>query len=74
MKHVERTTNHDVKAIEYVLKAKFAANEELAKVGRAVETLSFDVHHLRSSIACSAGVMKIGQLGTGYMGELTPTC
>mmetsp|Transcript_14447 Transcript_14447/g.37437 ORF Transcript_14447/g.37437 Transcript_14447/m.37437 type:complete len:527 (+) Transcript_14447:236-1816(+) len=32
VKDVERTTNHDVKAVEYVLKDKFAANEELAKV------------------------------------------
>ena len=32
VKKVERTTNHDVKAIEYVLKERFAANPELAKV------------------------------------------
>lgn len=32
VKAVERTTNHDVKAIEYVLKDKFAADPELAKV------------------------------------------
>ena len=32
VKAVERTTNHDVKAIEYVLKAKFGADSELAKV------------------------------------------
>ena len=29
---VERTTNHDVKAIEYVLKDKFRDHEELSKV------------------------------------------
>ena len=29
---VERTTNHDVKAIEYVLKEKFRQHEELNKV------------------------------------------
>lgn len=33
---VERTTNHDVKAIEYVLKDRFAANEELAKVRKLI--------------------------------------
>lgn len=33
VKGVERTTNHDVKAIEYVLKDKFMADPELAKVG-----------------------------------------
>ncbi|KAI3438554.1 hypothetical protein D9Q98_000982 [Chlorella vulgaris] len=32
VKGVERTTNHDVKAIEYVLKDKFMADPELAKV------------------------------------------
>ncbi|KAL4425851.1 hypothetical protein ABPG75_009867 [Micractinium tetrahymenae] len=32
VKKVERTTNHDVKAIEYVLKSKFQADPELAKV------------------------------------------
>ena len=29
---VERTTNHDVKAIEYVLKEKFKQHDELNKV------------------------------------------
>ncbi|PRW59008.1 adenylosuccinate lyase [Chlorella sorokiniana] len=32
VKDIERTTNHDVKAIEYVLKSKFQADPELAKV------------------------------------------
>ncbi|GAB4823975.1 hypothetical protein N2152v2_011021 [Parachlorella kessleri] len=32
VKKVERTTNHDVKAVEYVLKRRFADNPELAKV------------------------------------------
>jgi len=32
VKRIEATTNHDVKAIEYVLKDKFATNPELAKV------------------------------------------
>ena len=32
VKEVERTTNHDVKAVEYVLKQRFAQNAELAKV------------------------------------------
>jgi adenylosuccinate lyase len=29
---VERTTNHDVKAVEYVLKRRFAQDAELARV------------------------------------------
>lgn len=32
VKAIERTTNHDVKAVEYVLKERFAKNEQLAKV------------------------------------------
>ena len=32
VKKVERTTNHDVKAIEYVLKDKFLADPELSNV------------------------------------------
>lgn len=32
VKKVERTTNHDVKAIEYVLKDRFRFNAELSKV------------------------------------------
>ena len=32
VKSVEATTNHDVKAVEYVLKEKFAADTELAAV------------------------------------------
>lgn len=32
VKLVERTTNHDVKAVEYVLKDRFAANAQLSKV------------------------------------------
>lgn len=34
VKAIEATTNHDVKAIEYVLKNKFGADPELAKVGQ----------------------------------------
>lgn len=32
VKLVERTTNHDVKAVEYVLKERLAKNEQLAQV------------------------------------------
>lgn len=32
VKDVERTTNHDVKAVEYVLRRRMAANAELAAV------------------------------------------
>lgn len=32
VKDIEKTTNHDVKAVEYVLKDQFLKNAELAKV------------------------------------------
>ena len=32
VKNIERTTNHDVKAVEYFLKEKTAGNDEIAKV------------------------------------------
>lgn len=32
VKRVERTTNHDVKAVEYVLREKMSVNDELSKV------------------------------------------
>lgn len=32
VKNIERTTNHDVKAVEYFLKEKTAGNEEIARV------------------------------------------
>ncbi|MCC9003817.1 MAG: adenylosuccinate lyase, partial [Candidatus Competibacter sp.] len=33
VKNIERTTNHDVKAVEYLLKEKIAGNAELEAVG-----------------------------------------
>ena len=36
VKNIERTTNHDVKAIEYFLKEKIAGNAELAAVSELI--------------------------------------
>ncbi len=36
IKEIERTTNHDVKAVEYFIKRKFEANEELNNVSEFV--------------------------------------
>lgn len=36
IKHIERTTNHDVKAVEYFIKDKFKANAELNNVSEFV--------------------------------------
>jgi len=36
IKDIERTTNHDVKAVEYFIKRKFEANDELNKISEFV--------------------------------------
>lgn len=38
---VERVTNHDVKAIEYVMKRRLQGNAELAEVRPCVNTCEF---------------------------------
>lgn len=43
VKKVERTTNHDVKAIEYVLKDKFRSDAELTKVRWKMQGLYYEV-------------------------------
>jgi hypothetical protein len=42
VKAVERTTNHDVKAVEYVLKEAFAKHPELSKVGSQFKGSNFN--------------------------------
>ena len=44
---MERTTNHDVKAVEYVLKEAFAKHPELSKVGASIQGLQFQSLRLR---------------------------
>ncbi|MEP7180579.1 MAG: adenylosuccinate lyase [Betaproteobacteria bacterium] len=48
VKAIERTTNHDVKAVEYWLKERFAAMPELARVGEFVHfaCTSEDINNL----------------------------
>ena len=48
IKNIERTTNHDVKAIEYFLKEKIAGNEELAAVSEFIHfaCTSEDINNL----------------------------
>jgi len=48
VKNIERTTNHDVKAIEYFLKEKIAGNAELAAVSELIHfgCTSEDVNNL----------------------------
>ena len=48
VKQIERVTNHDVKAVEYFLKEKIAASEELVRVGEFIHfaCTSEDINNL----------------------------
>lgn len=48
VKQIEKTTNHDVKAVEYFLKEKIAGNEELVHVGEFIHfaCTSEDINNL----------------------------
>jgi adenylosuccinate lyase len=48
IKNIERTTNHDVKAVEYFLKEKIAGNQELETVGEFIHfaCTSEDINNL----------------------------
>ncbi|HFD81399.1 MAG TPA: adenylosuccinate lyase, partial [Gammaproteobacteria bacterium] len=48
VKNIERTTNHDVKAVEYFLKEKIAGNAELEAIGEFIHfaCTSEDINNL----------------------------
>ena len=52
IKEIERTTNHDVKAVEYFIKEKFAQNPELSAVSEFVHfaCTSEDINNLSYSL------------------------
>jgi len=57
IKEIERTTNHDVKAVEYFLKEKIGGNEELARVSEFVHfaCTSEDINNLSHALMLRAG-------------------
>jgi len=57
IKEIERTTNHDVKAVEYFLKDKISGNEALAKVSEFVHfaCTSEDINNLSHALMLRAG-------------------
>ena len=57
VKEIERTTNHDVKAVEYLLKEKITGNAELARVGEFVHfaCTSEDINNLAHALMLSEG-------------------
>src|SRR5699024_855429 len=52
VKEIERTTNHDVKAVEYYIKERLAENEELVKISEFVHfaCTSEDINNLSYSL------------------------
>ncbi|WP_444930880.1 adenylosuccinate lyase [Microbulbifer sp. SSSA002] len=57
IKEIERTTNHDVKAVEYFLKEKISSNAQLAKVSEFVHfaCTSEDINNLSHALMLRAG-------------------
>jgi adenylosuccinate lyase len=57
VKEIERTTNHDVKAVEYLLKEKISGNAELEKVSEFVHfaCTSEDVNNLSHALMLREG-------------------
>ncbi|VAX06311.1 Adenylosuccinate lyase @ SAICAR lyase [hydrothermal vent metagenome] len=57
VKNIERTTNHDVKAVEYFLKEKIAGNTELAAISEFFHfaCTSEDINNLSHALILRAG-------------------
>ena len=57
VKDIERTTNHDVKAVEYLIKEKFAGNDELENVSEFVHfaCTSEDINNLSHAMMLREG-------------------
>ena len=57
IKNIEKTTNHDVKAVEYFLKEKIAANTELHKINEFIHfaCTSEDINNLSYALMLKQG-------------------
>ena len=57
VKNIERTTNHDVKAVEYFLKEKIAGNDELEAASEFIHfaCTSEDINNLSHGLMLNAG-------------------
>jgi adenylosuccinate lyase len=64
IKDIEKTTNHDVKAIEYFLKEQVSANEELNAVSEFIHfaCTSEDINNLSHGLMLKAGRDQVEQL------------
>ncbi|WP_136681143.1 adenylosuccinate lyase [Neptunomonas sp. XY-337] len=82
VKEIERTTNHDVKAVEYLIKEKIQGNAELAAVNEFVHfaCTSEDINNLSHALMLKDGVATmlpvmqsiadaIAQMGRDYAAQ-----
>ena len=61
IKDIEATTNHDVKAVEYFIKERFAGHEELEAVGEFVHfaCTSEDINNLSHGLMLRDGMQQV---------------
>ena len=61
VKDIERTTNHDVKAVEYLLKEKVAANSELSAISEFIHfaCTSEDINNLSHGLMLSQARQEV---------------
>lgn len=82
VKEIERTTNHDVKAVEYLIKEKFKDNAELAAINEFVHfaCTSEDINNLSHALMLKDGLDvvlplmqqttdKIAQMGRDFAAQ-----
>lgn len=75
VKEIERTTNHDVKAVEYFLKEKVATNAEILKVSEFIHfaCTSEDINNLAYGLMLKGGrdevlIPQLQQINTAITG------
>lgn len=61
IKNIERTTNHDVKAVEYFIKEKIACHKELATISEFVHfaCTSEDINNLSHALMLKQGLQEV---------------
>ena len=74
-KDIERTTNHDVKAIEYLLKEKIAGHPELAAISEFIHfaCTSEDINNLAYALILHEARTKILLPGLDHLHEVIST-
>ena len=60
VKEIERTTNHDVKAVEYLIKEKIQSNKELSNISEFVHfaCTSEDINNLSHGLMLQTGMKE----------------